>query len=123
MDFFTLGAPRRCRASRATNRRPKDGGRRASAPNLPEAHTPLCMIARVQRGQQGSRAGGSLSFYEAPSSACDSSGAPIQVTQGSPPVKSDTNAMTAKEMAVTTVGSAAIAAAVLQWVIPICLIC
>lgn len=36
---------------------------------------------------------------------------------------SDTSTMTAKEMAVTTVGSFAIAAAVLQWVLPMCVIC
>lgn len=36
---------------------------------------------------------------------------------------SQRSTMTAKEAVVTTVASGAIAAAVLQWVIPICLVC
>lgn len=39
------------------------------------------------------------------------------------PINRDPSPMTAKEMAVTTVGSLAIGAAVLQWVLPICIIC
>lgn len=48
---------------------------------------------------------------------------PSMVAEDAPPPSADRTAMTAKEAVVTTVASGAIAAAVLQWVIPICLVC